>query len=135
MQKTKYKKTSGNVFSGHLRFWSVFFRASEFFIFPHWFMGGCPTIPFRIFVVHIQLTPYETSKMELFVTKNNSWKLTVVTDSLVFKCGIYMLKVSKKTTRITCQIYSKPDASIVNLNIFCTLFYILCFMLTSMSSK
>ena len=114
MQKTKYKKTSGNVFSGHLSF-SYFPKRA----LVH---GGCPTIPFRIFVVHIQLTPYETSKMELFVTKNNSWKLTVVTDSRL-KMRYLHVQSQQKTTRITCQIYSKPDASIVNLNIFRTLFY------------
>ena len=71
-------------------------------------LWGCPPTPFRISNDHkynIQLKPYETFKMELFVTKIDNCRQLLLT---VVPSIIHMFKVVKEANlRTTCQIYSE----------------------------
>ena len=67
MQKNLIRKTSGNVFLGHLGEW-VF----HIFLKLHLIIGSAlPQIPFRILwiMLNIEFKPCAASKVELFVTK------------------------------------------------------------------
>ena len=112
----KWKRTSGNVFLGHLGGW-------EFFtFFPKSWEGECfPQIPFRIFV---DVTMFNSSPMQ-HLRWSSLWQKL---GSKVFHLPLTCSKVIKKKQKNVPQSTIKtPERRLVRLlltlNIFRFLFY------------
>ena len=113
------RKTSGNIFLGHLGGWRfhIFSKPWNLPPIPQSFCGPCYNISFK---------PYVTSKIVLIMTKNRQWLETFVDcfymDPRRKRCSKSAKNNNKQTTTTTTTATTKhnndikitSDASIVN---------------------